>query len=136
LRVGAAIGVFDFDRAQNLIAKDVDVLILDSAHGHSANVIETVKEIKRRWDIDVVAGNVATKEGCSDLIALVRMLSKSALVPARFARRASFPVSEFPGHGDLPAAQAARTPEFRSSPMEEFATRVKLRKRSLPARTR
>ena len=68
LRVGAAIGVFDFDRAQNLIAKDVDVLILDSAHGHSANVIETVKEIKRRWDIDVVAGNVATKEGCSDLI--------------------------------------------------------------------
>ena len=68
LRVGAAIGVFDFDRAQNLIAKDVDVLVVDSAHGHSANVIETVKEIKRRWDIDVVAGNVATKEGCSDLI--------------------------------------------------------------------
>ncbi len=68
LRVGAAVGVFDFDRAQSLIAKDVDVLILDSAHGHSANVIETVKEIKRRWDIDVVAGNVATKEGCSDLI--------------------------------------------------------------------
>lgn len=68
LRVGAAIGVFDFERAQNLIAKDVDVLVVDSAHGHSANVIETVKEIKRRWDIDVVAGNVATKEGCADLI--------------------------------------------------------------------
>ena len=68
LRVGAAIGVFDFDRAQSLIAKDVDVFVVDSAHGHSANVIETVKEIKRRWDIDVVAGNVATKEGCSDLI--------------------------------------------------------------------
>jgi len=68
LRVGAAIGVFDFDRAQSLIAKDVDVLVVDSAHGHSANVIETVKELKRRWDIDVVAGNVATKEGCSDLI--------------------------------------------------------------------
>jgi IMP dehydrogenase len=68
LRVGAAIGVFDFDRAQSLIAKDVDVFVVDSAHGHSANVIETVKELKRRWDIDVVAGNVATKEGCSDLI--------------------------------------------------------------------
>ncbi len=68
LRVGAAVGVFDFDRAQSLIAKDVDVLVVDSAHGHSANVIETVKELKRRWDIDVVAGNVATKEGCSDLI--------------------------------------------------------------------
>lgn len=68
LRVGAAVGVFDFDRAQSLIAKDVDVFVVDSAHGHSANVIETVKELKRRWDIDVVAGNVATKEGCSDLI--------------------------------------------------------------------
>ena len=48
LRVGAAIGVFDFDRAQNLIAKDVDVLILDSAHGHSANVIET-STVVMRW---------------------------------------------------------------------------------------
>ena len=46
----------------------VDVLVVDSAHGHSANVIETVKEIKKRWEIDVVAGNVATREGCADLI--------------------------------------------------------------------
>jgi IMP dehydrogenase len=68
LRVGAAIGVRDYDRAQSLIEKDVDVLVVDSAHGHSANVIETVREIKRRWDIDVVAGNVATREGCQDLI--------------------------------------------------------------------
>ena len=69
LRVGAAVGVFDFDRAQSLIDNGVDVLIVDSAHGHSANVIETVKEIKNRWDIDIVAGNVATREGCRDLIA-------------------------------------------------------------------
>lgn len=68
LRVGAAVGIFDFDRASSLIEKDVDVLVVDSAHGHSANVIETVKEIKKRWDIDVVAGNVATEEGCRDLI--------------------------------------------------------------------
>jgi IMP dehydrogenase len=68
LRVGAAVGVFDFDRAASLIEKDVDVLIVDSAHGHSSNVLETVREIKRRWDIDVVAGNVATFEGCRDLI--------------------------------------------------------------------
>jgi IMP dehydrogenase len=46
----------------------VDLVVVDSAHGHSANVIETVKEIKRQWDIDVVAGNVATREGCRDLI--------------------------------------------------------------------
>ena len=69
LRVGAAIGVHDYERAQNLIEKDVDLLVVDSAHGHSLNVMETVKELKRRWDIDVVAGNVATREGCRDLIA-------------------------------------------------------------------
>ena len=69
LRVGAAIGVFDYDRAESLIGKEVDVLIVDSAHGHSRNVIETVRETKRRWDIDVVAGNVATREGARDLIA-------------------------------------------------------------------
>jgi IMP dehydrogenase len=69
LRVGAAVGVYDFDRAQSLIEKDVDLLVVDSAHGHSVNVIETVKQLKQRWDIDVVAGNVATREGCRDLIA-------------------------------------------------------------------
>ena len=68
LRVGAAVGVYDYERAESLIAKDVDVLIVDSAHGHSANVLETVRNIKQRWDIDVVAGNVATREGCLDLI--------------------------------------------------------------------
>jgi IMP dehydrogenase len=69
LRAGAAVGVYDFERVQRLIETGVDVLVVDSAHGHSKNVIETVKEIKRRWDVDVVAGNVATGEGCRDLIA-------------------------------------------------------------------
>lgn len=68
LRVGAAVGVFDYERAEQLIARGVDLLIVDSAHGHSSNVIESVREIKRRWQIDVVAGNVATFEGCRDLI--------------------------------------------------------------------
>ena len=69
LRVGAAVGVYDFERAQSLIQTGVDVLVVDSAHGHSKNVIETVRELKKKWEIDVVAGNVATREGCSDLIA-------------------------------------------------------------------
>ena len=69
LRVGAAMGVHDLERAQRLIDKDVDVLIIDSAHGHSSNVIETVKAVKAKWDIDVIAGNVATAEGCEALIA-------------------------------------------------------------------
>lgn len=68
LRVGAAIGVGDFERAERLIEKGVDVLCVDSAHGHSRNVIETVKELKRRWTIDVIAGNVATTEGARDLV--------------------------------------------------------------------
>lgn len=68
LRAGAAVGVHDYERAEALIAKEVDFLVVDSAHGHSRNVIETVKELKQRWDIDVVAGNVATAEGARDLI--------------------------------------------------------------------
>ena len=67
--MGAAIGVHDYERAASLLAKDVDVLVVDSAHGHSANGVETVKKLKERWDIDVVAGNVATGQGCRDLIA-------------------------------------------------------------------
>jgi IMP dehydrogenase len=69
LRVGAAVGVRDFERAASLIAKGVDLLVVDSAHGHSKNVLETVREIKRQWDIDVVAGNIATEQGAADLIA-------------------------------------------------------------------
>ena len=42
---------------------------MDSAHGHSANVVDTVRKIKKEWDIDVIAGNVATAQGCADLIA-------------------------------------------------------------------
>ena len=68
LRVGAAVGVFDFERAEQLIAQGVDVLVVDSAHGHSANVLETVKRLKKDWEIDVIAGNVATEEGSRDLI--------------------------------------------------------------------
>ncbi|MEE2820047.1 MAG: IMP dehydrogenase [Planctomycetota bacterium] len=68
LRVGAAVGVNQFDRVQALIEAEVDVIIVDTAHGHSQNVINTVKEIKDKWDIDVIAGNIATAEGAKALI--------------------------------------------------------------------
>lgn len=68
LRVGAAIGVHDLERAESLIRAGVDVLVVDSAHGHSGNVIATVKEIKKRFEIDVIAGNVATSEGAKALV--------------------------------------------------------------------
>ena len=63
LRVGAAVGVYDLERAASLIEAGVDVLVVDSAHGHSKNVIETIQKIKALHDIDVVAGNVATADG-------------------------------------------------------------------------
>ncbi len=68
LRVGAAVGVNDSERVAALIEKGVDVLVVDSAHGHTKNVIDTVKDVKQNWDIDVIAGNVATTEGARDLV--------------------------------------------------------------------
>ncbi len=68
LRAGAAVGVHDYERIASLISKDVDVVVVDTAHGHSNNVLETVRKIKEQWDIDVIAGNVATVDGAADLI--------------------------------------------------------------------
>jgi IMP dehydrogenase len=68
LRVGAATGVKDFARIEALIKADVDVIVVDTAHGHSQNVLETVREIKRQYKIQLVAGNIATAAGAKDLI--------------------------------------------------------------------
>jgi len=69
LRAGAAVGVHDNDRIKALIDNDVDVIVVDTAHGHSQNVIQTVEWIKSNFQIDVIAGNVATGAGTADLIA-------------------------------------------------------------------
>jgi IMP dehydrogenase len=69
LRVGAAVGVHEYDRVEALIANDVDVIIVDTAHGHSDNVIETVKQLRRRYQIQIIAGNIATADAARDLIA-------------------------------------------------------------------
>jgi IMP dehydrogenase len=68
LRVGAAVSVHDYERIEALIAADVDIIVVDTAHGHSQNVIDTVKKIKAKYDIDVIAGNIATAEAAADLI--------------------------------------------------------------------
>jgi len=67
LRAGAAIGVHDYERAEGLVGAGVDVLVVDTAHGHSTNVMDTVRELKNRFDVDVVAGNVATPEAAQAL---------------------------------------------------------------------
>ena len=68
LRVGAAVGVNDHKRIEALIDAEVDVIVVDTAHGHSQNVIDTVKAIKSKHDIDIIAGNIATAEAAQDLI--------------------------------------------------------------------
>jgi len=68
LLVGAAVGVHDYERIQALIDADVDIIVVDTAHGHSQNVIDTVKEVKSSYDIDLIAGNIATAQAAEDLI--------------------------------------------------------------------
>ena len=73
LRVGAAVGVAPDtrDRAKALLDARVDVLVVDTAHGHSAGVMETVKSLRAAHpDVDLVAGNVATAEATADLLKL------------------------------------------------------------------
>ena len=71
LVVGAAVGVGDdgFKRAMALVDAGVDLLIVDTAHGHSSAVLETVARLKSNVSVDVVGGNVATADGARDLIA-------------------------------------------------------------------
>ncbi len=71
LRVGAAVGVGRdaIERVERLVEVGVDVVAIDTAHGHSENVIETLKTIKARYpDLQVVAGNIATADAARDLI--------------------------------------------------------------------
>lgn len=69
LRCGAAVGAKDFERVEHLLETVVDVLVVDTAHGHSKNVIEMIKWIKKKYpQVDVVGGNVATAEAVEDLI--------------------------------------------------------------------
>ena len=71
LRVGAAVGIAadTIERAEALVAAHVDVLVLDSAHGHSQNVIEMARKLRTAFpSTDLIAGNVATAGGCEALI--------------------------------------------------------------------
>ncbi|HWB19210.1 MAG TPA: IMP dehydrogenase [Phycisphaerales bacterium] len=68
LRVGAAVGVHQHERVEMLLEAEVDLIIVDTAHGHSENVLATVREIKKRHNIEVVAGNIATADAATDLI--------------------------------------------------------------------
>jgi CBS domain-containing protein len=70
LRVGAAVGTGaeGIERAEALVAEEVDVLVVDTSHGHSQGVLAAVRELKGRFDIPLIAGNVATPEATEALI--------------------------------------------------------------------
>jgi IMP dehydrogenase len=68
LRVGAAVGPFELDRAEAADDADADVLFIDCAHAHNRAVIDSAREIKRTVDADVVVGNVGTREAAEDVV--------------------------------------------------------------------
>jgi IMP dehydrogenase len=85
LRVGGAIGTGEdrLERAARLVRAGADMLVIDTAHGHSRNVIETVEEVKRSHpDVDVIAGNVATEEGARALAQVGADALKIGMGPA------------------------------------------------------
>ena len=67
LRVAAAISVGHLQRAEALVKAGVDALVMDSAHGHSKGIIDTLKELKRNFDVDIVVGNVANPASIKDI---------------------------------------------------------------------
>ncbi|MEW5799137.1 MAG: IMP dehydrogenase [Bacteroidota bacterium] len=70
LRVGAAVGVTSdtLERVQALIAAGIDVVVIDTAHGHSKGVLEMVKRVKSKFDVEIIAGNVGTRDAVIDII--------------------------------------------------------------------
>jgi len=68
LIVGAAVSPSDMERVKSLVEAEVDVIVVDTAHGHSLNVIKGVRKIKKKFGIEVIAGNVVTGEATEELI--------------------------------------------------------------------
>ena len=70
LRVGAAVGVGPdaFERAEALVAAEADVLVLDTAHGHSEGVLEMARKLKSKLDVELIVGNIATAEAAEALV--------------------------------------------------------------------
>ena len=87
LRVGAAVGVGPdaLERAEALVGAEVDVLVVDTAHGHSRGVLEMVRAIKSRFDVQVIAGNIATSEAAEALIEAGADAVKIGVGPGCFA---------------------------------------------------
>jgi IMP dehydrogenase len=82
LLVGAAVGPFDMKRVSELVKSEVDIMVVDTAHGHSENVLKTIREIKKAYDVEVVGGNVATGKAAEELISAGADVVKVGIGPA------------------------------------------------------
>ena len=98
LGVGAAVGVGSdaLERAAALVDAEVDLLIVDTAHGHSSAVLEIVRRLKAESDVQVVAGNIATAEAAEALVDAGADALSAGSGPARSARRGWSPASVSP----------------------------------------
>ena len=104
LRVGAAVGVGQdaVERAAALIEEEVDVLVVDTAHGHSQAVAETVRALKERFDVQIVAGNIATREAAEALIEAGADAVKVGIGPGSICTtRIVAGIGRSADHGDL-----------------------------------
>ncbi|MCL5800166.1 MAG: IMP dehydrogenase [Candidatus Thermoplasmatota archaeon] len=70
LLVGAAVGPFDVDRAVTLEKAGADLIVIDTAHAHNEKVMQAIRQIRKAVSVDIVGGNIATKEAAEDLISL------------------------------------------------------------------
>ena len=68
LVVAAAISPYDYERADSLIDAGVDALVIDTSHGHSKGVIDTIIKLKKKYNVDIIAGNIATEQAGRDLV--------------------------------------------------------------------
>ncbi len=70
LLVGAAVGPFDIERAKRLEGAEVDVIVVDTAHAHNEKVMKSIGRMRKEVGVDIIAGNLATREAAEDLISL------------------------------------------------------------------
>ncbi len=70
LLVGAAVGPFDIERAKRLEGAEVDVIVVDTAHAHNEKVMKSIGRMRKEVGVDIIAGNLATREAAEDIISL------------------------------------------------------------------
>ena len=137
LRVAAAVGPFDFARAELLDQNGVDALVVDCAHGHNMKVVAAVKEIKGSVKADVIAGNIATREAAEALVEPVWTGSRSVSGRARSVQPVLLPGPVFPRSPQLHRLPISPTPQaYRSLLTAASGSAGMWQKRLLPVPTR